>query len=632
MNGLSRDVNHRPDIDGLRGLAVLAVVFHHLAPQNFPGGFVGVDIFFVISGYIITHHLLLSQKLGQFSFSVFYRRRIYRLLPALLSVCCACLLGGYFLMTPADYVMLAKSVTSAILGLSNIFFWHEYGNYFSPNVREAPLLHTWSLSIEEQFYIFWPFILFFLFRVSRFYSLLILFGILVLGIFFSELMLNYFISATYYFLPTRFFELLLGGLLAWIFGVNVTNLVSKKIGLLLALLGWAGFLISFIYITPASSFPGINALLPCIATMLLLIAGTTTHFAYKLLQNRVLIYFGVISYSLYLWHWPVVALLNYFFIDLSGIILLGVLALCILMAEFSWRFIEHPIRQLAFRQTTWRSLFPFFLVYSVILSFNWWVVSNGGLVNRFDAEVSRLESMIKQGPNLLRSGCHVPSALYQEPPSKDKCRLGDTAKVPTMLLWGDSHANHFSGMVDEMAKYQGLGLFDYTMDACPPIIGYKFQDNSAYSQRCIKRNEKIHDFLKKGDISKVILAANWPDNEDAAIAFKETLTILIDMGLQVTVIKSIQRLDKGPECVIRNIAWERDINCSVVQKYQSQYLYSINKSFPSINVIDPNKYICNKGICSSVIGGKVLYRDKEHLNDVGSRFLGHLYIKDGVVF
>lgn len=209
-----RQDSYRSDIDGLRAIAVLAVFLHHLSPGWLPGGFIGVDIFFVISGYLITSQVFQELREGSFSLKRFYQRRINRIVPALFTVLLACVLVGSVLLSPVDLIRLYHNALYALLGVSNLFIWLKYGNYFAADASEAPLLHTWSLGVEEQFYLLWPLMVLLVYRFAPRYLLWLLGVGVVLAVGFSEYATGIFATAAYYLLPTRFFELMLGGWLA----------------------------------------------------------------------------------------------------------------------------------------------------------------------------------------------------------------------------------------------------------------------------------------------------------------------------------------------------------------------------------------------------------------------------------
>jgi peptidoglycan/LPS O-acetylase OafA/YrhL len=200
---------YRPDIDGLRAVAVLSVLFHHLSATLLPGGFVGVDVFFVISGYLITSQVYKEVCDGSFSIQQFYKRRINRIAPVLVTVIITTFIVGAVLLSPADLIKLGKSAIYAMLGLSNVFFWREYGNYFTGNAGEAPLLHTWSLGVEEQFYVVWPLLILALAKLSRRHMASALVVLTIGAVIVSEAGISIAASASYYLLPTRFFELMM---------------------------------------------------------------------------------------------------------------------------------------------------------------------------------------------------------------------------------------------------------------------------------------------------------------------------------------------------------------------------------------------------------------------------------------
>lgn len=525
--------------------------------------FCGSRHFFVISNYLITSQILVLKQKGRWSVTDFYKRRIDRILPALWVVCAGSLLLGGAIMSSDDWVMVAHSVVSAALGWSNIFFWRENGNYFSGNAAEGPLLHTWSLGVEEQFYVVWPLLLLGLLKLNKRLATVLLVFVVVLGVVFSQWALGRYASASYYLLPTRFFELALGGALVWLLWTQRLQLPSPQVAGWLALLGVAGLVYSLVQIHPGSAFPGLNALIPLYGSFLLIWAGTQSYWGKSLLQTTPLVFVGLISYSLYLWHWPLIAWAHYLHIDLTGRNLLWIVALSLLLAYSSWRWIEQPCRQWGLHTTLQQSLAKYLVpAGGLLLAACAWIVFQAGLPARFDDKVSQYEWATQQRPELLRAGCHAPSALFAQLPN------------PAAVLRGDSYANHFSGLVDEMAKHQGLAVVDYTMDACPPLWGYSTHGNALYAQRCVQRNEQMLAFLKTKPVSKVILAGNWPDSPQAAQAFEHTVKHLQQIGMAVTVIHANQLMQKSPGCSIRQAMGKHDKPCSVAQDPPPAYLQS----------------------------------------------------------
>lgn len=315
-------IGYRPDIDGLRAIAVLSVILHHLKAPLVPGGFVGVDIFFVISGYLITSQIFNDVSQGTFSIRQFYQRRINRIIPALVTVITTILVVGWLVLSPRDLTLVLESSIFALLGMSNIFFWREYGNYFSGNAAEAPLLHTWSLGVEEQFYLVWPLIVVLLIKLRLRYVMIGLTILTVAAGVFSEIAIGLAASASYYLLPTRFFELMIGGTLALAVAHKIA--ISRSYSGLTFVIGLALIVWSLFGLNKSSSFPGLNAVWPCVGTALLIWSGNSQHAFSRILTNRPIVFIGVISYSLYLWHWPIISYLNY--MDFAISIAIGIRA------------------------------------------------------------------------------------------------------------------------------------------------------------------------------------------------------------------------------------------------------------------------------------------------------------------
>lgn len=621
---------YRPDIDGLRAIAVLAVVIHHFAPAALPGGFVGVDIFFVISGYLITQQLLASLQSGKFSFADFYAKRIHRIVPALWLVVMACLLVGGLTLSPAEWVTLAKGAVAAVLGLSNIFFWQEYGNYFGGDAKSAMLLHTWSLGVEEQFYLLWPLVLWFLIKLpGRWLGWTLLLGV-VCGVVFSQWAANRYASASYYLLPTRFFELLLGALLAWHLMQKNRISLTAPVTNLIAFLGLGLIGITLFRLNASAVFPGWNALLPTLGAALLILAGVRHHFFYSVLASEPFVHVGLISYALYLWHWPVVAWLNTQGIALKGWALWGGLGLSWALAELTLKYVERPMREFGGGVSLYRTLvFRFCPALLILLFAAGTVLWGSGFTKRFDVKVAQFEQALEQRPEKLRAGCHVPTALFATLPNPTECLLGASDnEVPSGVLWGDSYANHFSGMVDELSRHQGLTIMDYTMDACPPLVGYVPQGNVFYAQKCVKRNEQMLSFLQSSEIKHVVMAANWPVDNAADVAMQETLKVMGGMNIKVTLILANSTIKTAPKCSIRQAMMQSGDECAAVQQSQPEYVLKAAQS-RDVYVLDPNRFICVEANCFPEREGVLLYRDSGHLNDVGSRWLGNKFLGEG---
>ncbi|WP_434577658.1 acyltransferase [Pseudomonas sp. Z5-35] len=614
-------IQYRLDIDGLRAVAVIAVFAHHLNATLLPGGFVGVDIFFVISGFLITSQVFGEIKQNIFSMKRFYQRRINRIVPALATVLLASVIAGGFILSPADLTRLNISALFSLLGASNIYIWMKYGNYFAADAAEAPLLHTWSLGIEEQFYLLWPLLLLTLYRLAPRYLLPILgIGIVVtLGV--SEYATKLVPSAAYYLLPTRFFELLLGAALG--IYLSQPRSLGSTVSRAYALAGAGLIVYSLLALSPDASFPGLNALIPCLGTALLILAGSGDTRS-RLLTNRPMVFIGLISYSLYLWHWPLIAYLKYLGIDMSLPLGLSVVATAILLSWCSWRFVEIPFRRTGALMTFSRVLARRFVIPALgltalaIMSLQW-----QGFPQRFVPQVRTLEAMSLAEPNKLRHGCHMPNARYSAEPDP-RCLLGARKARIDGVMVGDSFANHFTGMVDVLAEPNGIALMDYTLDACPPIFGHGARMAQAYGARCVARNERVFELIEQNRYAYVVLAGAWPRDATVGDVIEASIRQVAHHTGQVIVILSNQKIDKAATCPVRRLMFHPARQCSAPLETMTAYWTEIRAKLPNVRFIDPNQVICPAGLCSPIVDGQLLYRDDAHLNDVGSRFIGRV--------
>lgn len=337
---------YRSDIDGLRAIAVLSVILYHFGVKSFSGGFVGVDVFFVISGFLITRLILDAAGAGTFTFGNFYLRRARRLLPAMLFTIFVSFILGALLFTPTQFERLGGSTLHGLLSVSNFFFWNESG-YFDADSAVKPLLHLWSLSVEEQFYFIWPLSLVLLLKIpfSRSVTPVVFVLLGVASWAFAEWCLNVDPSAAFYLLPSRIVEFCLGAIMVWVVGWQLPAWLENSVREVAVLIGLILIGYATIAFTKNTPFPGTNALIPCVGTSLALFGGSSRILG-SVLRSQPMVFTGLISYSLYLCHWPIFVFYTYYFdsVDLSPFEIGGLTVFAFVVATLMYRFIERPFR------------------------------------------------------------------------------------------------------------------------------------------------------------------------------------------------------------------------------------------------------------------------------------------------
>jgi peptidoglycan/LPS O-acetylase OafA/YrhL len=487
---------YRAEVDGLRAVAVLSVVLFHARIGPFTGGFVGVDIFFVISGFLITQLIANETEQGRFSFARFYERRVRRLFPALFVTVCASLVAAAFLFLPFDFRSFGKSVVGVVMFVANIVYFRDT-DYFDSPAEVKPLLHTWSLGVEEQFYIFFPILLIWLLRKRRETAILGVGLGAILSLAASTIVLPVSTAAAFYLTPFRMWEFLVGSLLALgtvpPLGTSLQRLVASALGL-------ACILAACLLYTPTTPFPGVTALLPVIGAALIIHGETGGRsFVGRLLASRPAVFTGKISYSLYLWHWPIIVFAGYYAIrELTTMESAALVVASFAVASLSWRFVERPFRK---PRNAAPSRISFALAATGIACAavtGTFIYLAQGIPGRFSPEVDTLSSYaFSMNPKSDRCG-NVD--LQLEPSSP--CTIGDASRA-TQFLWGDSHAGALFGALDDMAK-TGPGTIYGATPRCPPLIGIGSDED------CIRGNDrKLAFVLSHPEIRSVILAARW---------------------------------------------------------------------------------------------------------------------------
>lgn len=507
---------YRSDIDGLRAIAVLAVVAFHASPLRMPGGFVGVDIFFVISGYLISSIIFKNLEAGSFSFSDFYARRIKRIIPALLLVFATTLVLGVLLMPPPNFALLGKHVLGSVSFVENFVLFNEAG-YFDTSAEFKPLLHIWSLSIEEQFYIVWPLLMALIWRLKKL-RLSIVSGLLILSLVLNIYAVFHDQTLAFYFPFTRAWELIFGAMLAYLTVVQKGENARWKFCTLLceqrsfknvlSIMGALLLLASFLLINSHSRFPGYWAILPSLGALFLISAGPGATFNRYVLSRRLFVSIGLISYPLYLWHWPLLAFLRYR--GLGDSLLNRALVVCasFFLAWITYRFVEQPVRNLG--KGGKRTVPILLLACTLFGALGAYVYVNGGYVKRYPEEVRSFllyhydyKSDFRNDKCLLNENQNVFSDECVEKKNVD-------AGLPLVFIWGDSHGAHLYRAIESLHANAKFSLAQFTSSSCPPVLNFEKRDRP----NCAPNNRFIAAKIESLRPRTVILAHDWPQSLD----------------------------------------------------------------------------------------------------------------------
>ena len=632
---------YRPDIDGLRAVAVSIVVLFHAKLGILSGGFVGVDVFFVISGYLIASIIVAERHAtGRFSYVRFYERRLRRILPALTIVVAAATAAGAFLYPPSDFVRLARSASATMLFFSNFFFSRTVG-YFMPAAEKLPLLHTWSLGVEEQFYLVAP--LFILALVGPFHrwrrwpflmAFVLSFGMSIWGVWQQ--------NAKAFFLPQyRVFELLIGVALA--IGI-VPDLGSRRRRDAGGLLGLGLIAVSAFGFSLPMPFPGLAAAVPCLGAALVIHSGRAGGtLVTRLLSIRPVVFTGRISYSLYLWHWPLFAFAAYGLAQSPSLSTrLGLVAAAYGLAMATYVLVEQPARRNKSIVSTWRvfaasaaALLAAYVGFGAI-------ERSGGWPSRLPAAVIDFEKTsygpVGQAP---RCDMAVPT----------DCEIGALAPTPaSFVLFGDSHAGAIAPMLSDYAAHNGLRGYFLTEPGCAPLLDDTFMQPFG-NEKCVANADRLMRRLAGGGIQTVFVVARWALYSDGsgfgeemqalgirlmpgtladtrasfAAAFLGTLHKLVKTGVRVVVIGPVPELGLDlPTAMTKAILWNQPFHFALdvadFQQRQEAVLLLLEKAaaMPGVTVVYPHRILCHEAICDAVENGHPLYFDDDHLNGYGA--------------
>ncbi|MEQ1651451.1 MAG: acyltransferase family protein [Hyphomicrobium sp.] len=664
-------MTYLPFVDGLRAVAILAVVAYHALPWALPGGFAGVDVFFVISGFLITRFIAAEIADGTFSLARFYVRRARRLMPAAL-VCFVIVTAlSAFVLLPDTYWFFGRSLLAAILMYANVFFYNT-GGYFSAPSLEKPLLHTWSLSVEDQFYLTWPLLLLFLWpRVSRRTLWFIGAGMLAASFAYSEYMLVKDPEFAFFQLPTRAWELLIGALIAL---AATSFAMPKMMAEALAAAGGAAVLLSFAVLTPDSHFPGLGALPACVGTAAIIAAGLhQPTLVGRALSLKPVVFVGLISYSLYLWHWPLISLLSYRLErPLSVTEAAVVVALSFIIAVLSWRYIERPFRARHVASGDVATVLPaadrnfVFAALAgalVVVGIAGALKIGKGFPQRFDAHVrTALDQMVAGNP--LRGSCDNYQNIFR---NDDVCNFGRkkaASESYEVALFGDSMADHWAPLVAALAAEKNLAGRQVTNGGCGLLFGIsipawpvsKTPECDLYQQEAEKfiaanpglKLAVISGFWEKwvGRVEHVEQLRDVPLPRSAAEAnglssprfdkvLADTIEVFTRRGVKVLLVGQIPTYGVLPvRCVVAKLRNGEDAEtCGMTRaesdkkvKRSDAALLRVANGRADVSVTLPSGYMCRATRCAPIMDGTFLYANTGHVNQSGAlamrKFIG----------
>ncbi len=631
---------YRPEVDGLRALAVLPVILFHAGFSLFSGGFVGVDVFFVISGYLITSIILNELTAGTFSLIHFWERRARRILPALYLVLLVSLPMAWYWLSPQDLMNYADSLLAVALFCSNIWFWLTSG-YFDAAAEFKPLLHTWSLAVEEQFYLCFPLLMLLMWRCCKSWLPALLTVTLLVSLLLAEWGAQHRPAFTFYMLPTRSWELLAGALVAWWLHHSPRQFptLMTQLG---SLLGLMMLFAALVFINKTTLFPGFNALLPVGGTVLILLFATPHTLTGRLLSHKVLTSVGLISYSAYLWHQPLFAFARHNTLGTPSIYqMAGLSFLALALAWFSWKFVEAPFRQK--QRYSRRQIFGFAGIGSLIFI-------GVAILGQQQLVVGRWQ---QQHPGLVNIDPAVAADSFRACPD---IKLHGTASCKVfghgsrrVVLWGDSHAGVLA------ANFPGLADTEFYVIAhggCPPVVGVRRFDGEGNAGSCDKLGmlQSYAEYIMALKPDLVILSARWtlylqgwqrqgdlmPAHHFLTIAPQggevlpvEERTLMLQQQLQHTISQFNQHVlvlvisqqpdyaDTGFRPMERGEFYLPRTQMERWHHTETSMMQHL-ATLPGTKVLDTKKLFCDATRCETRAKGVLLYFDTNHLSATGA--------------
>ncbi|HEY3951528.1 acyltransferase family protein [Phenylobacterium sp.] len=659
---------HRRDIDGLRAIAVLAIVAYHAVPGWVRGGFVGVDVFFVISGFLITGIIARGRDEGRFSYRGFYLRRARRIVPAYLVALAATAAAALAILLPQALAPVGWALSASGLFLTNVLGLFSFG-YFAPGSQTNPLLHLWSLGVEEQFYLVWPLLVALLSigvlrRARAGVAVVLMLALLALA---QVLVAGGRETFAFFMLPTRAWEFLMGGVLALGLappprGPAAANLAGG--------LGLALILGSVALLSDTAPFPGLTALPACLGTALVIWSGLSARpAATGVLESRPVVGIGLISYSFYLWHWPVLVLARAALQrDLAPAEALGLAAVSAGLAWLSWRFVEQPWRGRPMPQAPGRALALTLSPLLLFVALGGLILATGGLPQRLSPAVRRAAAFAGTDINPRRVECFTQIKGV----APVGCRYGAAPNATDydVLVWGDSHADAITPGVVAWAQAKGWSVREATHGGCPPLVDARTtRVRFGALPGCAESNRQaLAEIAQDPKLKLIVLSARWPiyngdapkyDPHNPPIrmfdagaagdriypldeALRRTLATLAATGTkaQILLVGPVPELTfSPPDCIAmaRHLGgaeqrcWDAPARLPMIRARAAEAeIAAALARAPEVKPVYPAQRLCARQTCVTVLQRKILYFDADHLSATGARMLVPGWLDDAL--
>ncbi len=636
------------EIQGLRGISILAVMLFHFGGVPLPGGYAGVDMFFVISGYVITQLIVREHRAGRFTLAGFYKNRVIRLLPNLFAMIVATIVIGYFLLLPYDFSQFGKSLQFTAVYLTNLVFARQQG-YFDLSREVKPLLHTWSLSIEEQFYLFFPLLLVMLWRFR--YRRWMVFGMLfVFSVAWKVWVIQQDHISSFFSFPGRIWEFMIGAMAAQVSDDIRQRFARNEWFSVVAILS---ILLTFLFLDERIPYAGVWVAVSCFATAALILSSHGTRVG-AVLSGKQLVFAGALSYSLYLWHWPLLVLLRNLQWEIPQLLQLPLLIVGTFAVAYpAWRFIEAPLHRNKDRYSARQAGLATLAFAVFVIAAGGYIYGKGGMEERFPTWVKVRQNL--QDFDLYKAAgvdknpwraCGLPTGTSG---GLSSCAvIGEVGVEAKFLLIGDSHAFAWAPVFDVVAsKHHQAGIYS-SLPGCPPILGVHSIDvNRDMCEADLER--KLGGLLDNfGDIRKVYLVAHWnmyaegnrikgvlqrpsmllSDSRDESLdaqqsqhvmarAFGRTVEFFERRGIAVVVMLDVPTLP----LVIQQLADGYEVPLDEYRaqgRFMTEMVGRLAAENPNLSLATPGEILCQSGSCATKFGNDYLYSDNNHISAAGA--------------